>query len=77
MGLAGSGVGIANFRLRFFVLIFFGIAALGSVLYWREKTLTVATYADIPTHQKSVKAKSDFKSQNYQINVEDASPSVK
>lgn len=78
MGLAGNNIGIANFQLRFFVLVFFGIAALGSVLYWRQQTLIASTYVDIPTRSKTAaSAKSDFKSKNYQIEVEESSPSVK
>lgn len=76
MRLAGSGIGIANFKLRFFVLVFFGIAALGSVLYWRQKTLLASTYAEFPIHNKTA-SKGDLRSKNFQIEVQDTSPSVK
>lgn len=76
MALAGSNVGMANYQLRFFLIIFLGIMAFGSVLYWRQKTLEVSTYTDFPTRSRVSSKNADFKSQHYQIDVEDTSPAV-
>jgi hypothetical protein len=77
MKLVGTGVGIANFRLRFFILVFMGIMALGSVLYWRKIEISTAEYVYIPTqYDNSADNPDTLKSKNFQIEVKDTSPSA-
>lgn len=77
MGIQGTGLKDSNVRLRFFSLIFMGIAALSAVIYWRSKTLEQAEYVEIPTHYGVGSSEGEMKSTNFQIDVQDTSPSVK
>lgn len=77
MGIQGTGLKDSNIRLRFFVLVLMGIMAFGSVIYWRNKTLTNAEYVDIPTHTRVSRAKSELRSANFQLDIQDSSPTVK
>ncbi len=69
----------ANARLRFLVIAFMGILSMGVVLFWREKTLAGEEYIDgLPQHHHhSVITKGNLSSDNYQIEVQDTSPSVR
>jgi len=49
--LGGARVADSNFRLRFCLIIFSGIVALGSILYWRSKLLVSQEYVDFPQHK--------------------------
>ena len=46
--ISGYRVYDANFRLRFFIIVFMGIMALGAVLYWRSQLLLSSEYVDFP-----------------------------
>lgn len=77
MGIQGTGLSEKNTRLRFFVFIFMGIMAFGSVLYWRQKTLTNAEYFEPVVQKKSVEKSDALRSKNYELEVIETSPSVK
>jgi hypothetical protein len=76
MGIQGTGLADKNIRLRFFSFIFMGIIAFGAVLYWRQQTLVSAEYAEPPVQgrNKFIKNDSALRSNNYQIEVEETSP---
>jgi hypothetical protein len=48
LGMTGYAVRDSNFRLRFFVIIFFGIMSFGAVMYWRSQLLLSQEYVDVP-----------------------------
>jgi hypothetical protein len=48
MGMTGYAVTDTNCRLRFFLIIFMGMMALGAVLFWRSRLLMSAEYVDVP-----------------------------
>lgn len=78
MAIQGTGLSDKNVRLRFFGIIFAGIIASGAILYWRQATLTNAEFVQFDTqwsrqHQTSGDM---LRSENYQIDVEETSPSV-
>ena len=81
MGLHGSGLSDKNTRLRFFVYAFMGIAALGSLLYWRTQLMFNSEYGEVvPVASKGKhkdSADDKLKSKNYQIETFDTSPTVK
>lgn len=79
MMIQGTGLSDKNIRLRFFVIVFMGIIALGATIYWRNVTISNSEYVHIDTQYDPAKRiKSDaLRSANYQIEVEDASPSVR
>ena len=56
-----------------------GIIAFGAILYWRNVTLSNAEYVHIDTQHDPAKHVNSgaLRSANYQIEVEDASPSVR
>ena len=70
MGMTGSSVSNPNRRLHFFGIVFIGILAFGSVLYWRQKSLVAAEYTDFPKHEKKAD-KAQLRSKNFQIDTED------
>ncbi len=79
MSLQGSSLQDKNVRLRFFVYIFMGIAALGSVLYWKTQLFVAAEYQEaVPYNNlKTKQSTSDrIKSKNFEIETFDASPTV-
>ncbi|HMQ01866.1 MAG TPA: hypothetical protein PKD79_02225 [Candidatus Doudnabacteria bacterium] len=78
MAIQGLGLHDKNVRLRFLIYIFFGIAALGSVLYWRTQALTNAEYVEFGTLQTSEKRNNDgtLRSNRYQIETFETNPSI-
>ncbi len=76
MGIQGTGLADKNVRLRFFGLIFCGIIAFGAILYWRSATINNAEYVQFDTRQTHRDSSATLRSQKYQIEVEEASPSV-
>lgn len=77
MGIQGTGLTDKNVRLRFFGFIFVGIIAIGAVLYWRQQAFIAAEYAEPPVSKKGIiTPPAALRSPNYQIEVEDTSPSV-
>jgi hypothetical protein len=48
MGMTGYAVREPNFRLRFFLIVFVGAMAFGTVMYWRSQLLLSQNYVDIP-----------------------------
>lgn len=81
MGFTGSSVNSPNRRLQFLGIVFIGIVAFASLLYWRQQTLVASEYVEFPQNDnpKHVKkaTKSELRSKNFQIDTEDVSPSVK
>lgn len=78
MAIQGTGLKDKNTRLRFFGFIFMGIIAFGAVLYWRQAELTAAEYAEpAPMGKKGIGKSDALRSQNYELDVMDDSPSVK
>ena len=78
MSIAGTKIRISNPRLPFFIIVFFGIMAFGSVLYWRQQLMRSSSYAGMPLLVRtSTEGPDALRSKNYQIEVTDTSPSVK
>ncbi len=78
MSIAGTKIRISNPRLPFFLIVFFGIMAFGSVLYWRQQLMRSSSYAGMPLLVRTSTEDPDaLRSKNYQIEVTDTSPSVK
>ena len=79
MQIQGTNLSDKNIRLRFLLIVFMGIIAFGAVLYWRNITLSNAEYVHIDTQHDPAKHVNSgaLRSANYQIEVEDASPSVR
>lgn len=48
MPIAGYAVGEPNYRLRFLVIVFFGVIMFGMVLFWREQAIYSQDYVEIP-----------------------------
>lgn len=77
MGLQGSGLSDTNTRLRFFLIVFMGLIAMGSVLYWRSQLISTTEYVDLgPTHKIKKSDDSKLKSKNFEIETIETSPSV-
>ncbi len=77
MGMAGSGLSDKNVRLRFFIYIFMGVIALGSVMYWKVKLFENSEYVELTLSSQKEKDPSLLQSDNYQIETFETSPSVK
>lgn len=77
MGLTGSSVGSPNRHLRMLIVVFFGVLAFGAILYWRQQSLVTAEYVEFPDYEPKQVHKSEMRSQNYQIETQDVTPSVK
>ena len=56
-GLIGSGVNDPNFLLRFSFLIFAGVIAFGSILFWRSQVLFAAEYQEMPVTRAQLEVK--------------------
>ncbi len=74
--MRGSGLKDPNVRLRFLVIVFMGVIAFGAVMYWRHVTLISAEYIDLQIPKQKVDPGATFRSPNYQIEVEDSSPTI-
>lgn len=75
MYLTGSAVKDTNWRMRLLVLVFFGIAASGGVLYWRSQLLLASDYQEMPMHGKQRRGfEKAMQSQNYQLDIEELGP---
>lgn len=51
MELAGYGVHDTDARFRMYAIVFVGIIALGSVLYWRGQLMLSSDYVELPIHE--------------------------
>lgn len=49
--LSGSRVSDGNFRVRFLLIFFGGLVALGSIVYWRSQLLVSQEYVDFPQYK--------------------------
>ena len=76
MGIQGTGLKNSNPQLRFLMIFFGGIIAFGVAFYWRQQTIKQTEYVDFPLRQTSV-SKGELRSKNFQIDVEDVSPTAK
>ncbi|HEX3099944.1 MAG TPA: hypothetical protein VHQ41_03140 [Patescibacteria group bacterium] len=76
MGIQGTGLHTSNPRLRFFFIVFVAIVAFGVTFYWRQQTLKQAEYVSFPDHNSRA-LQAELHSKNYQIDVQDASPTAK
>lgn len=67
-----------NVRLRFLMYIFLGVIAFGSLLYWRTAALDSAEYVEFATPQKSKadRLENNLRSNRYQIETFDSSPTI-
>lgn len=54
-GIIGSGIGDANVRFRMCLVVTVGIAAFGSVLFWRAQLLVSSEYVEFPEHGQTIK----------------------
>lgn len=77
MGIEGTGLKAKNPQLRVLLLVFGGIVAIGSVLYWRATALQTAEYVDYSPKKQASLVNEDLRSNNFQIQVQDVSPSVR
>jgi len=61
--LTGYAVKDPNYVLRFAIIIFMGVIAVGSVLFWRSETLMASDYQEFPvTHeQRKIKKENEKK----------------
>jgi len=68
MGIVGYRVNDPNYVLRFSVIVFMGIMAFGSVLFWRSQLLFTADYQEMPlTHEQlRIKKENTQKQQSIQ-----------
>lgn len=78
MAIQGSGLHDPNARLRFLTYIFMGVLAFGSLLYWRTQLLASAEYVDLGSAKKirTDKSENNLRSNRYQIETFDSSPTV-
>ena len=59
MALIGSSVNDPNYVLRFSVIVFMGIMAFGSVLFWRSQLLFTADYQEMPLTHEQIRIKKE------------------
>ena len=71
MALIGSSVRDPNYILRFSVIVFMGIIAVGSVLMWRSALLFASEYQEMPvTHEQiRIKKENEKKQQSLQKKI--------
>lgn len=76
--IQGTGLNDKNARLRFLLYIFMGVIAFGSLLYWRTAALESAEYVEIasPKKSKASKLENNLRSNRYQIETFESSPTV-
>lgn len=71
-----SKLTISNARTRLFLLILAGLIAFAAIFYWRQQTLKQAEYINLQTKQTE-QVQAELKSKNFQIQVQDSSPTAK
>lgn len=78
MAIQGTGLHDPNARLRFLTYIFLGVLAFGSLLYWRTQALNSAEYVEFGSAKKlkADRGESNLRSNRYQIETFDSSPTV-
>lgn len=76
MGIQGTGLKSTNPQLRYLMIFFGGLIAFAAIFYWRQQTIKQADYVDFPLQQTSV-SKGELRSKNFQLEVEDVSPTAK
>ncbi len=78
MGMQGSGLSDKNLRLRFLTYIFLGVAVFGVILYWKSKLFLTTEYVDFNSAatKKTQQDNGAMKSENFQLDPEEVSPSV-
>ncbi len=71
MALIGSSVRDPNYILRFSVIVFMGVIAVGSVLMWRSALLFASEYQEMPmTHEQiRIKKENEKKQQSLQKKI--------
>ena len=57
--LSGYRVREPNYVLRFAVLIFAGVGALGAILSWRSQILFASEYQELPITQEQLKIRKE------------------
>ena len=57
MNLYGSAVKETNYVLRFAIIVFTGIIASSSVLFWKSQLFFVSEYQEMPVTQQQIKLK--------------------
>lgn len=73
----GQEVKLPNERLPFFMIVFMGILAIGSVLYWRHHAI-LAIEAGLNHNTLHPRVESvQMQSNNYQLEVIESSPVIK
>ena len=76
MGIQGTGLKNSNPQLRYLMIFFGGLIAFGVAFYRRHQTIKQTDYVDFPMQQTTV-SKGELRSKNFQIDVEDVSPTAK
>lgn len=74
--IQGTGLHDKNARLRFLVYVFLGVAAFGSLLYWRTQLMVSAEYVEVGTVKQGNNPEGTLRSERYQIETFDTSPSI-
>lgn len=73
----GQDIKLPNERLPFFAIVFMGIMAIGSVLYWRHYALLVH---ELSAYNRVFSARVEpvqMQSSNYQVEFMEVSPTIK
>lgn len=73
----GQDITLPNQRIPFFAIVFMGILAIGSVLYWRHYAI-LAVEATLTSQMLNPRVESaHMQSTNYQIEFMEVSPTIK
>lgn len=77
MPISGTGLKDPNTRLRFLIYVFMGVAAFGSVLYWRSHLMVQAEYVEIGAPVKKQRQNDNIqRSSKYQLESFEVNPSI-
>jgi hypothetical protein len=76
MSIYGTGLKDTNLKFRMLLIFFGGMAAFGAIIYWRQATLRQADYTELPVHKTQL-VNSALHSKNFDLEVQDSSPTVK
>ncbi len=75
MGIQGTNLTGSNPRFRFFGFVLVTVVAFGVMFYWRQQTIKQAEYIAFPENNYD-KVNAELRSKNYQLEVQDSSPTA-
>lgn len=78
MSIQGNGLKSTNPRLRLLIIVFLGVMALGTVIYWQQQLFVNSDYVYLNNEPKiDTRPKSGLlRSQNFQVEAQEVSPAV-